>query len=159
MSSYLNAINIEPISQNLTILFFIELVILVVLLIVVITYRNILVGGFKFYVLGIAALIIIIGCLVIQDSNNTASDIFMFTLDLVILPAILVVIVIVKILYEKFISKSSIATTNVPKLSAGESQILGTQPTINKTMNYSTASSGGGKKKRRSSRRKGLAFY
>ena len=157
MGGYVNAIQLQPVSQSLTILFFIEVVILVVFLIIVITYRNILSGAMKFYILGIAALIIIVGCLLIQDPANTESDIFMFTLDLVILPAILVIIVIVKMLYEKFILKPSIATTNAPKLTAGESQVLGTAPTLK---NMSTAtSSGGGRKKRRSSRRRGLAFY
>ena len=125
----------------------------------VITYRNIIAGSFKFYALGIAALIIIIGCLIIQDPSNTASDVFMFTLDLVILPAILVVIIIVKMLYEKFLVKPSLGTTNAPKLSVGESKVLGTTPSLKTIVGNSTVTMVGGKKKRRSSRRKGLAFY
>jgi hypothetical protein len=152
MSGYINTTTLPPVSQNLTILFFIEIVVLVCALIAIITYKNIMSGSIKWYVIGICSLIIGLGFLIRDDPSNTESDRFMFLIDLIIIPAIPLIIVIVKILYEKFIVKSSITSMNTGKPSAAESTILATPQRTNGMV-------GGSKKRRRSSRRKGLAFY
>jgi len=152
MSGYINTTTLPPVSQNLTILFFIETVVLVGVLIMIMTYKNVLSGPTKWYIIGICSLIIGLGFLIREDPKNNDSDRFMFLIDLIIIPAIPLIVVIVKILYEKFIVKSSISSMNSAKPSAAESTILATPQRTN-------GMTGGSKKRRRSSRRKGLAFY
>ena len=77
---------------------------------------------------------IILGYLILQVPENTENDNFMFTLDLIIIPFVLMVCVIAKILFE---GKQTNSFVNVsPRPNPNEAMILSAPRNYRDSRNY-----------------------
>jgi len=128
---------LESTSYNLIVIFIIEIILLLIGSIFIIIYKNLLSHrGIWISLIAISLITIILGVFIIQDPSNSETDVTMFTLDLIIIPAILFVVVAVKLIYEKMHSSPSAPVKNSPTVQ--EKQIL-KEP---KTLSMNTRSSG-----------------
>jgi hypothetical protein len=91
-------------------------------------------GSTKNYILGFLFVTIILGYLILQVPDTTENDLFMFTLDLIIIPFILMVCVIAKILFE---GKQTNSFVNVyPRPNPNEAAILSAPRNYRNSRNY-----------------------
>jgi len=125
------------------------------LFIYIVLKRNFRFGSMKYIILFILICMIATGCLLVTDSANSDSDITLFTIDFIFIPAIAVVIVISKIIYEIYFVKTVASIASSPaQPTAAERAVLATPRSI--------PVAGGGKKRKGGSRSKraikGLAY-
>jgi hypothetical protein len=124
----------EGFSQNLILLLIAELILGIYLLYRVFFVSYFTMGSTKNYVLGFLFTMIILGYLILQVPENTENDNFMFTLDLIIIPFVLMVCVIAKILFE---GKQTNSFVNVsPRPNPNEAMILSAPRNYRDSRNY-----------------------
>ena len=124
----------EGFSQNLILLLVGELILGVYLLYRIFFVSYFTMGSTKNYILGFLFVTIILGYLILQVPDTTENDLFMFTLDLIIIPFILMVCVIAKILFE---GKQTNSFVNVyPRPNPNEAAILSAPRNYRNSRNY-----------------------
>jgi len=118
-------VEIVHFSSNLVILFLIECVVLVCALILIITKRNLLHGTMKLYAVFIPLTMIVLGIYLLQDPKNSTTDSALFTMDFIIMPAIVFSITVAKLAYEKMASgQQGHSITHKSRASSRELAIL-----------------------------------
>ena len=87
-------------------------------------------SNMKNYIIIALFIVLIVGYTILQSSDNTADDVTLFTINLVIIPIGLLVIVIAKLVYEyMFVSHSGSIVMPAPQLTEAQKTIIASQPT------------------------------
>jgi len=99
----------ETYSQNLIIILIVEFVLIIALFAYVLLAKNFATGTIKYIMYFVLIFLIVIGCFLTRDENNTDFDNNLFVIDFIFIPATAIIFISLKLIYELYYAKGQIA--------------------------------------------------